>query len=274
MFIFLLGGFIIKAFGSQDPDSLFKQKKFLLSSLEYERKAFEAKSEEEKSIYLFKKSLCFENLKDYKRASEEINRINLYLLNDSLSNIVLYKSALYDYFNKEFAIGENKLKEGINIFSSIDIYKYWLLILCLNEQYRWKESSEYLMRFQGQLTDTNGFFKISQKFNFSNYPKIKSPEKAERLNTFLPGLGFLYTKNIAEGLVSTGLILGSLAVTAWGIYSTYYVTAILGGFQLSQMFYMGGTRRAEYLARKYNYEKSIKFNTEIRALFEEIILKQ
>jgi hypothetical protein len=271
-FIFHCAVFITSTFAQTAGDSLFRIGNFRLSAVEFEREAYSATSEFDRNYALFKKSLSFEKNRNYNLALEEVNRINDNVFSDSLKDELQFKSALYLYLNKSFYETEVKIKNYMAIDSSLNKRFYWLLILCLNEQYKWSEAKSNLQKLKIYTGDTLTYLKAYNLYSDDSLPKIKSPEKAEKMNVFLPGLGFIYTGNYREGLVSTGLIAGSLALTALGIYSGYYVVSVLGGLQLFQMFYLGGSRRAEFLARKYNYEKSRKVNDQLAQCLNDLVL--
>jgi len=49
-----------------------------------------------------------------------------------------------------------------------------------------------------------------------------------------------------------------------GAVHAYYLTGYVAGAGLFQKFYFGGQTRAEFLAKRHNYEVSSRFNQRIR----------
>lgn len=153
--------------------------------------------------------------------------------------------------------------------SNLTYPSFLLFALTLNEQKKWPEAKDKLKSFisfanLNQLQKDSINYLIETWYNPHTFPKMKDPDKAVLMSSIIPGLGQAYAGYYWEGIVSAGLQVLSMAFTAGAVYLKYYVTAVLIGYSTFFRFYQGGQNRAEFLTKKYNYEKMREFNDPLK----------
>jgi hypothetical protein len=253
-------------------DSLFLNKKYYEACIFYQKLDFFSQSESLKNKAKLLAANCYKQDKDYLNGVAQLNGISIEGATDSLIFEVKYQSALMSYLNNDLAQAESFL-EQLNYLvkdSAYIVNSLMLHVLVLNEQYKWLQAKEKLIKL-----NTNLNFNNSEAFNFNkkiidsiysmkNIPRLKNVEKAGRISTFLPGVGQCYAGNYAEGISSLLAITVIAGAMVAGIIYQYYFTSIFVGNLLIGKFYLGGIKRAEFLAEKYNYKHSKKYNERLK----------
>jgi len=101
---------------------------------------------------------------------------------------------------------------------------------------------------------------------FARAPKALDPEKARKLATFLPGFGHAYAGEWGEGMLNLGLNFAALGFGLWQGLTGFPATGYLVGAGLLQKFYMGGIRRATFLAQRENHLRAQGFVEQLKPL--------
>ncbi len=253
-------------------DSLFEAGNFREAYLMYERAIFHAKKHEIKTENHLKKALCYKNLDNYKKAKDELLRVNFRVLSDSMQFRIRYELILCSYFAEEFTEGISQVKQmrfftkDRNKSKQID----FLEILLYNELNEYSTAAQKFKDYYETIDKT----KLSDSLQAAavnlyakkNIPKKKSIKKAKMLSTFIPGTGQMYAGYPLEGGLSLTLQLASLCVGAYGICMKYYISGYFIGFGLFQKFYFGGIHRAQKLAARKNEEQTHDFNEKAKAI--------
>lgn len=273
--IFLCAGFLTEVavagnnFGK--ADSLFLAGNYYPASIEYERAAFLAADNSGRCKALMKKAECLLQSGNFPEAEKTAERIIYTNLSDTLIAESHYRSALCSYLAGNFANAENHLLQ-LNTFihdSTLTINSLPLYALVLNELQRWPEAKEKALRAikssaaSASEKDTLQK-KINQLYVPENYPHMKKLLKAQKMSAFLPGLGQLYAGYFWEGAASAFLNVASVGFMGYCIYTKLYFTGIITGSGVFSKFYLGGSRRLEYLVNKRNYKVLRNYNDSLK----------
>lgn len=253
-------------------DSLVKAGELNWALMEYERIIYATTDNVVRTNALLKKSECYILLQDFKSAEKNLQRIFYSGLSDSLQYKAHYNAAFYAYLNKNYNQSISELVIIDNFLpDSIKTQSYILYALVLNENREWEKAKEKLQQWTNYTYANNTILrdsiinKISELYNSKNYPKYKSPEKAHLYSSFVPGLGQLYSGYLADAIFSVLMQLTGIGVAAYGILvAKYYVTGFVLGYGIFQRFYISGTKRAEFLAKKHNYITARKYNDQLK----------
>ena len=252
----------------QFADSLFIVGDYFEASVYYQKLDFFLMSEHGKNQAKLSAANANKILKQYDNAISILNTISLNDVQDSLIFEVKYQCALLNYLKNDFLQVEVYLNQ-LNYLVADSNYtsKSWILhALNLNEQYKWDEAKEKLLILNSRLykKDSLGYKRIKKELDgmyaANQLPKLKSANKAIKMSSLIPGLGQCYTKNYGEGIASFISVASSVGIMAAGIVFQFYFTGIATGNMLLGKFYLGGIKRSEFLAEKYNYTIAKSFN--------------
>jgi hypothetical protein len=249
-------------------DSLLLHGKYYEASVYYQKLDFFLQGEALKTEARLSAAHCCKLMGNYKEGIQHLNTIALDEKPDSVVYKVKYQCALMSYLDNELLRAESFLQQlEYLVKDSAYILRSGLLyVLVLNEQYRWPEAREKLLRLNSALVSDPYIVHRNRSLIDSMYgeklvPKLKNSHKAARMSMFLPGLGQCYAKSYAEGITSFLSISVCAGAMVTGIVYQYYFTSIFVGNLLISKFYQGGIKRAEFLTDKYNYKKSKEYNS-------------
>jgi hypothetical protein len=207
----------------------------------------------------------------YNDAAEVLNSVQLEGMPDSVVFLVKYQCALLSYLDGSFGAAENYLLQIRYLIKDTARFNgtYLLNALILNEQFKWKEAQKKLLALNESLYDSDslelpGKKMIDELYEPSRLPRIKNKDKAVRMSTFLPGLGQAYAGYPGEGAVNLSALLITSGAMVFGILNQYYFTSIVLGNVVIGKFYQGGLSRTEFLVDKKNYQRTRKFNEDIK----------
>lgn len=252
----------------QFADSLFIVGNYFEASVYYQKLDFFLIGENEKNKAKLSAANANKILKQYDNAINILNTISLNDVHDSLIFGVKYQCALLNYLKNDFLQVEVYLNQ-LNYLVADSNYtsKSWILhALNLNEQYKWDEAKEKLLILNSRLykNDSLVYTRIKKELDgmyaANQLPKLKSANRAIKMSSLIPGLGQCYTKNYGEGIASFFSVASSVGIMAAGIVFQFYFTGIATGNMLLGKFYLGGIKRSEFLAEKYNYTIAKSFN--------------
>ncbi|TAN19460.1 MAG: tetratricopeptide repeat protein [Chitinophagaceae bacterium] len=263
---FLCVPFLIKAQGNifDYADSIHHAGNYPLAAIEYERVAFENESPHIKAEATVKAATCMKMQGRYDEAASLLDAVNLEQLTDlPLKYRILFQYALNTYLAHELNTSFSTWQSLCHYFpdSSKNEDVLFMKILCLNELQQWKEADtlykQLMEKYGPSEALPNPYLEI---------PKLKDPDKAEKLSAYLPftGAGLFYAGNIPEGILSIVLQAGFIAFGGYSILMKRYITGVLIGVGGYAAFYHGGVRRAKWLAERYNEKKRIQFNAAVR----------
>jgi tetratricopeptide (TPR) repeat protein len=270
--VFILGNKVQAQSFIQKADSCFALRNYDMAQLYYSRAAFEEREANIQALLLFKKAeaLLYENNKD--QAFKTCNGISLTELNDSVRLEVLYKSALYAFFNQDLLETKSKLNLLEEIYpekkneSRVKI----LNVLMLNESGKYESAREKLLDYIAKDVSKNEDEKLAllkqadSVYLGKKVPKIINKTRAMGLNAMTLGFGFFYSKNYLEGISSFVIQTLGLSLSAISIINGYYFTGIIAPLTVYNYFHTGSVKRVEYLVEKANYKKMYQFNTQCK----------
>lgn len=269
---FLCAPFLISAQGSvfHYADSLYRMKNYSLAAVEYERVVFENPDPSFQAQAALKKANCLKQQRRFSDAAAYLDEINLPSLPAPLQYRILFESALDAYLADSPGQSASKLATLSHFYPDSALNKDILVmkILSLNEARQWRQADTVYRTFMAIYhphlpAAANPYLKI---------PRLKDPEKAEKLSTYLPftGAGLFYAGDVKEGILNIVLQAGLAAFGVYSIFMERYITGILVGIGGYASFYNGGKRRARSQAELYNEKHVLKFNTAVRNFLLEL----
>jgi tetratricopeptide (TPR) repeat protein len=263
IFIFLCVPFITNGQFAV-ADSLYQLGKSQYASLEYERVVFSNEDPTIKNRALLQKAYCLKALGDHTGAHKTLQRANYYISQDSLNFEMRYELALNAYLSGDFNTALAQLVQ-IEYFFKDNGYNdvSYLHILTLNELTRWDEAKEKYKQYASINTVS---ITADEAYYFLDKPRLKKPDKAEKISYVLPGVGQMYAGYPVKGIVSSLIQLSLMGFGAYSLYEGYFFTGALTGVGLFWSFYTGGARNAKYLAQRKNEELVSKYNEGIREI--------
>ena len=274
--IFLCGQFLINAQNNSNnlfhtADSLFELGQFKNAYIEYERISYQSNDNVLKAFTHLRQANSLKQINEFQKAQRNLERVSFHGLNDSLHYAIRCETALCAYLASNFKDAESQFIQIKYYLKNTDYANKTTLleVLTYNELQKWDtarfiaqnyiKSLNYSSSSVDSLSDI-----ISNLYGKKEIPKIKSVDKARLMSTFLPGLGQMYAGYPLEAAFNLGLHLASLSVGVAAIYYKYYLTGYFCGFALLQKFYFGGTTRTAYLVEKKNFQKTRKFNDNVK----------
>ena len=289
-YTFLFSGFISNffAYSTNDTlqikylaDSLFDKKNYYQAAIYYQKLDYFLISEKAKNDAKLSVANCYKLSREYNLGINQLGSINLENASDSLIYNVKYQCALMSYLNNDLVQAEAFLQQLDYLVkdSSYTTKSLLLYALTLNEQYKWLQAKEKLTKL-----NISSFYKdlprlgkneriMDSLYSLQTLPKLKNVKKAIKLSSLLPGLGQCYTTNYAEGIGSFLATVTSIGIMVTGIVYQYYFTGIVTGNLLVGKFYLGGIKRSEFLANRYNYRISKVFNNKLKEQINQLFLK-
>ena len=265
---------VYKSYDFSLADSLFKNKDYSQSALEYERIYFFSRDTSERINALLNQAECYNNLKENYKAYSALSRVFVFNLNDSLKAKINYKMAFNLYLSKYFFDAEKYCAKNYSLpLSTID-YKNSILLhsLILNELSNFNLAHDKAIAYCDEISISNSL-KDSLKLFINDYygkdkiPKLKSLKKARRLSKCLPGGGLFYVGKPGKAVVNISLQLFAVGYTAANVYCQNYFTSATVGVFLMRMFYTGGVNQLNEIVPKVNYLKTRKFNDTFKTNF-------
>lgn len=249
--------------------------------LEYERIAFLTDSPAEKVLARIRKAEVLGQMYAYEKALKTLLSTPPMFIGDSLKAEYLKKTAFFAILNENFRLAEGQFKRLHFEIEDKSLYQDIILLEVTNQvqlkQFHQADSLlvDHIQNQEFREAITDSLIAISNNlFSRENLPRIKNPEKAERLSTFIPGAGQMYAGYVMDGLQSIFFQLASLSVAAYFGYYGYYFTGYFGGLAVFQKFYFGGKTRAAYLARKRTKAEMADFNNDLKKLLDIIAEKK
>ncbi|QHT70511.1 hypothetical protein GXP67_29595 [Rhodocytophaga rosea] len=257
-------------------DSLYAATYLQQARLTYERIVFSLQTsglpadslQKLKNEALLKKTYTYKAEALYKEALQAIERTDANNLPEAEGFVLRYETSLCAYLAGNYNEAYNyilQLKYFIKdttLTNQVD----FLEILTLNELQRWEEAKKLTAVY---IQKNNLQANVDELYGFLKNPRIRKPEKAILLSTFLPGVGQWYAGYPFRGMVSATLQLACFTFGAYSIWQRYYLSGFFTGFVLLQAFYSGGIRHTGYLVEKKNKEKIERYNGTVREFIIE-----
>jgi tetratricopeptide (TPR) repeat protein len=253
-------------------DSCFQIQQFELAQIYYSRAAFQESDLNKQTFILFKKAEALLKSQNTKKAQQVLAGIALTDLTDSLRQEVLFKHAMYAYFNQDLSECEAKLSllEMIYPLQKNTSRAKILHLFLLNEKGEYQKARDLLLDDISNNEQLNADEKLTQLrmadsiYTYKNVPKLKDIEKAITLNSATPGFGYFYAGYLGEGIANSLIQISSLGLSVFAVIQGFYATGLIAPFTIYKYFHVGSVKRIEYLIEKENYKKKSKFNVSIK----------
>lgn len=261
IFIYLLGAYSTKAQEIEIADSLVVVENFDLATVYYEKAIFSAKEPEKFNSILFKLSSLHKQRELFEEYAKTLERINKSVLSKPLRVRLFYELTFAYFMLEEYSKAQFNWLQLESINEQLSKDALLLKTLLFAKLRKWDESREAFLAYSKDSSDNS-----LDVFEEIKSMKLKSPEKAENLSYFLPGVGQMYAGKPLRGLTSLTLQSGMLAFAAFNFFNGYYISGTFTGVSLFYVFYMGGARHASYLAEEFNkrqHEKAYRKLTQL-----------
>jgi hypothetical protein len=234
-----------------------------VAALQLENQIFNSKNNDAKINLIVKKAELLKSTKDFSLAIQNLNRIDLENLEDTLQQKILYQLMLCNYLNEDFISAKTSMIQYDNYCKDTSD-KYgcnWLkcLIFLYNDDF---ENAQKKL-----LQSVNDTFKNTADSIFSaSLPKLKNEKKAKILSAILPGTGQMYAGKIGFGMVNLLAVTGATYFTYWHILHQYYLIAAVTGTGLFGRFYLGGLKTSQSWVQRKNNAKTNQFKLKMANL--------
>lgn len=253
-------------------DSLFQKAAYNDAAIAFERAIYAADTDMELYHYaLLQKAYTYKATGNFTKAFNTLQRTDAATMPDSLRGVVKYETVLNAYLAGMFKEAEFELLQLEHQYPTDTAQINGLLflkILVQNELQQWDNAKQ---SFEKYLALHHLPPSVAEDYYaFIKNPRLRNPEKARTLSTFMPGVGQIYGGNIGQGLISLGLQLGLLGFGAYNIWQGYYITGFASGLALFQAFYFGGIENAEAATHRKNKEKIARYNGRVRSFVLEV----
>lgn len=258
-------------------DSLYNNRQYLESSIEYARIGFYSNDPLVIQDVFYRRALCYRFMDESDRAIDLLKRINLSNVRSDRRAKIIYECVLNAYLLKDYnqvllLINKFKFYEK-NVEKRVAIIPIY--ILSLNSLRKWSQAQNIFENYINILKIDGDIKKsalnlVHSIYEDSNLPKKYSADKASNWSRFIPGAGHMYSGHVAEGFLALGLCTSFAFLGAYEIYYQYYFTGYIFGFGFLQKTYMGGIRRAAYLAKRKNSLTMNLFNSKCVELLIEL----
>lgn len=247
-------------------DSLQAAHSFRLAAVEYERIIFEHPGGVAAARAALEKARCEKMLGRYGKAADVLETVMLQGLPDSLQYPILFEGVVSAYLAHEPSRAYQRQQVLVHFFpDSAESHDLLLMkILSLNEMRRWHEADTVYRHYQQFWA--GGYMVRADPYR--HMPRLKDPEKAEKLSAYLPftGAGLFYADDVSEGVLNVALQIGFIAFGAYSVLMERYIIGALIGVGGYAAFYHGGVRRAKAYTMLRNERVSLQFNTRVRKL--------
>lgn len=254
-----------------EADSLYTADEWQQARLAYERIVFTLNQsslsadsiQRLKNEALLKKTYAYKAEANFTEAQKTIERADVNNLPDSANFLIRYETSLCAYLSGHYNEAYNYILQ-LKYFvkdTSLTQEVNFLEILALNELQRWEEAKKLCAAY---IQKNNLNANVDELYAFLKNPKLRNPDKAVLLSTFMPGVGQIYAGYLFRGMVSATLQLACFSFGAYSIWQRYYLSGFFTGFVLLQVFYTGGIRYTRELVEKKNKERISSYNEQVK----------
>lgn len=203
------------------------------------------------------------DIREFYHRKNNNKQISQLLLKTPFTSIESHKFAfelfLKEEYEKSYSV-QTAIPDSIRLTNIQDL-RLWLLTQ--TELQKFTECKDLLLR----LTDSTSILH-KEIASLSVSPKFRSPSKAMRLSTFLPGLGQAYSGYPLKGLSSLLLEAGCGVLSVLSYSQGLFFTGTVFGVYPFYRFYQGGRRMSWFLAEKTNQQNENK----LKNIYQNLIL--
>jgi tetratricopeptide (TPR) repeat protein len=243
----------------------------MYDAIYYFNKAYYLSDEKNKKAELLLKSNeCYKTLGLYEEAILSLKQIFPLGLSDTLQFNIKLQLAILNYLKSDFTESLSQL-EQIEQYTKSENLKNEVLpikVMVLNELENYDEAKKTMLKWivntapkelNDSLTEV-----VNKLYSDKNIPHFKNTKTAKTLSYIFPGLGQLYAGYPLGFLASLTLTSAALGYGVYNFITQHYFTTFTFNNGLFQAFYIGGARRAEFLANKKNNKLKSNFNNSIK----------
>lgn len=239
--------------------------------LELEHQFWLAKNDSVKFNALLNKADVLYTSGNVKAAANELYRSQEFAKTYYQQTVINYKKMLFEFVLKQYAFVHQTQLTPQAATSINKLQEYELMYLfSLNETQYWERCKDSLLKLCSNCSTT-------LKDSITALPVVYdylSPEKAELLSAFLPGLGQTYSTYPLKGFTSLVLNSGFIYITTYAILNSYYVTAVVYGIFPLLKFYNGGKRLSGKLANNKNEIRKQALQEHYKKVIKRVVLKK
>ena len=249
-------------------ESLMAQGEYARAAIAFEYAMYKAEDATEEAKACMGKARAYKRMEDFEGALKSLQRVQLRPLGDTLHYEVRSEMAYLMFVTRRFGEADQQFKQMDFFLPKLELRQrsYFLRILTLNELRRWDEAStaakEWVASLDAAQPVRDSLNTLVEQW-YSKVPKLKKQKRAEVLSV-IPGMGHWYSGYFGEGVVSMIVSLAALSYATFNVFAGNYLTALTLGTALLQQFLFGGARRARFLVKQKNYERTREFNNPIK----------
>jgi TM2 domain-containing membrane protein YozV len=252
----------------EKADSIYASCQFNDAAIACEKAIFFGADGTQIGLLRLKKTDCYKQLGNFKKALKELETIFLPAMPDSVQHKVMYQKALCYYLNHQPQEAEAWLQQYNGKSASPEVLM--LEILISSDLLQWEKTKLNLLA----LIERNhsGFRRDSLRqvynsiFDNRRIPTIKKEKTATMWSTFLPGAGQFYLGYAGRGTLAFCLTTGSIGLAVFEVLNGMYITGYVVGLGFFQKFYFGGIEQSRRLTKERNSRKIEKYNASIKKL--------
>jgi len=241
---------------------------FLLSRrlLEQEFVVFNSSDTLAKYVAIYNKAMLYKQNCKYPEAVYELERMEKWVLytHDSIE----YEKAFCLLMTRRYNEAYNEIigMADSNRNNNINTRFLWLVILAENKL--WLRCKNELLAI---VEPGNDLYEQVKRLPYEI--AYKSPYKASKLSSFVPGLGQIYAKSPGKGLVSFGLHLGFITWTGFEYANGFFFCGSESGILPLIKFYKGGKAMSYNLTDNYNIQQEQNLKEQYLQCISQVLKK-
>lgn len=236
-------------------DSLFASGNYFAAAIAYERLFYHAANPDIRFRANLSKVQALKQQGAYAKAFADIQRSLLQHVEPAKRAEVLYEMAFCAYMDGQYREALNAIVQWEHSFQDQAVEHPVRLVkgLTLLRLGQWQALEEHIWRM-ASLYESDSVQMLSKKISghLHRVPRIKKPERAGLLSSFIPGAGQFYAEAPGKGVLNASSQILSLGTALLLANSGHYIATFSVGLGLFQGFYFGGVRQAARLAVNRN----------------------
>ena len=269
IFIFLFGSFSHESLAKNRADEhmkraevLFGEGNFFEAAIAFERAYFFSGDTRQRMEANLGRAQALKQNGEFSKARRDLQRSAHLSRFPEMHRQVLYEMAFCDYMSGNYSSTKGVLAQIQHFYpefhNSPPVVLLYSLAAIMTEDWNLARDKTIellaLNHFEPQKADSL-MNKLIIIFCDCSVPVKKSPERAARLSTFLPGTGHFYAGYPGKGLLNAGSQITSLGIAGYMAWNNLYISGFVIGLGMFQSFYFGGIRQAEFLAQQGNFDR-------------------
>ncbi|TVQ88273.1 MAG: hypothetical protein EA393_09330 [Bacteroidetes bacterium] len=246
----------------KEAEELFVQGNFFEAAIAFERAYFFSGDARQRMEANLGRAQALKQRGDFSKARRDLQRSAHLSRFPELHRQILYEMAFCDYMSANYSSAIGVLGQIQHFYpefyDSPPVMLLYSLAAIMSEDWDLARDKTIelllLNQFEPQKADSL-MGKLDIFFCECSVPEKRSPDRAAKLSTFLPGTGHFYAGYPGKGLLNAGSQITSLGLAGYMAWSNLYISGFVIGLGMFQSFYFGGIRQAEYLAQQGNLNR-------------------